>query len=234
MKRHYEHHGTKIYYSPIEAAIRWSDLLEQEDSILTVTSLAPPVTADALPLWPLLGLNIDRLYDGLRNGDLPFGKAGITTNDLGLIDTSTLTIRHVDLKRWMTKAYPDQKPNFLFDEVEQQLHSAIDLGSVQALLLQVETLKAQVNPRTQSKTAGTSETKPQLSNRAETTYLNIIGGLLTLLLGQSPGGVRYSSFKTLESVISSLIAHHNGRPGITERTLWAKFAEAKRQISGGS
>jgi len=140
----------------------------------------------------------------------------------------------VDLKRWIAKTYPDQKPSFLFDEFEKQLHSAIDLDSVQALLLQVKTLKAQLSARVQPQQPKSAESKTQLPIRAETTYLNIIGGLLTLLLGQSPNGVRYSSFNTLESVISALIAHHNGRPGITERTLWAKFAEAKRQLSGDS
>ncbi|MFY2840733.1 hypothetical protein ACOTJF_03405 [Achromobacter ruhlandii] len=42
--------------------------------------------------------------------------------------------------------------------------------------------------------------------RSESTYLNIVGGLLTLLLGKSPNGVPYSSFETLESVISALVA----------------------------
>ncbi len=69
------------------------------------------------------------------------------------------------------------------------------------------------------------------SINSETASLNIIGALLTLLLGQSPRGGRYSSFKTLESVILALIANHNGRPGITERALWAKFAEARRHLS---
>ncbi|MHC8334082.1 hypothetical protein [Pseudomonas sp. LB3P25] len=234
MNRKHEQFGTKIFYSPIEAAIRWSNLFEEETSVLTVTALTAPTTAEAVPLWPILGLNIERLYDAMRNGELPFGNAGVTSNDPSLLNTPQLTIRHVDLKRWMAKTYPDQKPSFLFDEMEQQLHSSVDLGSVQALLLQIKTLKSQLSARTQTPQPKPIESGTQLPARAETTYLNIIGGLLTLLLGQSPGGVRYSTFKTLESVISTLIAHHSGRPGITERTLWAKFAEAKRQLSDHS
>ncbi|WP_454868419.1 hypothetical protein [Pseudomonas farris] len=232
MNRYLEQQGTKVYYSPIEAAIRWSNLQEEEINILSVTALMTRVSAEALPLWPLVGLNIERLYDAMRNGELPYGKGGITSNDPALLDAPQLTIRHVDLKHWMAETYPDQKPGFLFDELEQQLHSAIDLGTVQALLLQIKTLKAQLGNRAQPHQSKPADSKPQLLPRAETTYLNIIGGLLTLLLGQSPSGVRYSSFSTLESVISALIAHHNGRPGITERTLWAKFAEAKRQLAG--
>ena len=46
--------------------------------------------------------------------------------------------------------------------------------------------------------------------RSETTYLNIIGGLLTLLLGNSPSGAAYSSFRSMDAVVSALIAHHEG------------------------
>ena len=66
--------------------------------------------------------------------------------------------------------------------------------------------------------------------RSESTYLNIIGGLLTLLLGKSPAGSAYSSFRNMDAVISALLAHHEGRPGISERTLWSKLAQARRHL----
>ncbi|MEP9324990.1 hypothetical protein PPMP20_17890 [Paraburkholderia phymatum] len=71
----------------------------------------------------------------------------------------------------------------------------------------------------------------RLGRREETTYLNIIGGLLHLLLGKSPGsGKKYSSFASQDAVISGLLAHFDGAPGISKRTLESKFAEAKRSI----
>ncbi len=69
------------------------------------------------------------------------------------------------------------------------------------------------------------------SGSGKTTILNIVGGLLTLLLGKSPNGIPYSSFETLESVISALIAHYGDKSGISERTLWAKFSAAKRHLA---
>ena len=66
--------------------------------------------------------------------------------------------------------------------------------------------------------------------RSETTYLNIIGGLLTLLLGKSPSGTAYSSFRSMDAVVSALLAHHEGRPGLSERTLWSKLAQARRHL----
>ncbi|WP_442969048.1 hypothetical protein [Pseudomonas sp. PGPR40] len=232
MNQYHQLNGTKVYYSPMEAAIRWSNLLEQQSSILTLTAPMSGPTADALAHWPLLGLNIERLYDAMCHRELPYGKEGVTQDDPALLNSPQLTIRHVDLKRWMTTAYPNQKPAFLFDELEQLM--AIDLGTIQALLLQIQSLKAPLTVQSETLPIKACASKPNLSSRAETTYLNIIGALLTLLLGQSPSGVRYSAFNTLESVISALIAHHNGRPGITERTLWAKFAEAKRHLCAQS
>jgi hypothetical protein len=56
----------------------------------------------------------------------------------------------------------------------------------------------------------------EISDRAETTYLNIIGGMLTLMLGQSPSGVPYSSFKTQEALSSRIgrpLRRHHGHHG---------------------
>src|SRR3546814_19190389 len=69
-----------------------------------------------------------------------------------------------------------------------------------------------------------------ISDRAATTYLNIIGGMLTLMLGPSPAGKASSSFRTQESVVSALVAYHQCALGIPERTLHAKFASANPQL----
>ena len=69
-----------------------------------------------------------------------------------------------------------------------------------------------------------------ITDRAESTYQHIIGGMLGLMLGQSPAGTPYSCFKTQEAIVSALIAHHDGVMGITERTLNGKFAQARRRV----
>jgi hypothetical protein len=147
----------------------------------------------------------------------------------------------------MLRCYPHQKPAFLFDTIERHFHPAVSINVVQTLLADREALKVQLANRlkawellhTQFQALST-EHQAQLTEdkqarepgpRSESTYLSIVGALLSLLLGKSPGGVPYSSFHTMESVISALIAHHTGRPGISERTLWAKFSAAKRHLS---
>lgn len=230
-------HNCRTFYRPIEAAIRWSGLERFESRILEVVGTRNIPGPEDLPRWPMLCLNVERIFDAMRNRELPYGRAGITCDDPSLLDDPGLTIRHVDLRAWMARFYPNQRPAFLFDDIERQLHPAISVEAVQALLVDREALRTQLAAHQKGIDALRKEIKRQgpservLAPRSETTYLNIVGGLLTLLLGKSPSGTPYSSFETMESVISALIAHHEGRPGISERTLWAKFAAAKRQVS---
>ncbi|HFV8576194.1 TPA: protein kinase, partial [Escherichia coli] len=69
-----------------------------------------------------------------------------------------------------------------------------------------------------------------IDQRSETTYLNIIGGLLFLMLGRSPAGIKQSVFENQSSIISNLLGHFEGKPGMSSRTLEAKFAEANKSI----
>ncbi|WP_449425291.1 hypothetical protein [Rhodanobacter lindaniclasticus] len=53
--------------------------------------------SDDFPKWPILRLNTERIFDAVRNGDLPYGRGGITRDDPSLFDDPGLTVRHVDL-----------------------------------------------------------------------------------------------------------------------------------------
>lgn len=66
--------------------------------------------------------------------------------------------------------------------------------------------------------------------RAETTYLNIIGGLLDLMLGTTPGGQKGSAYLSQTAIIEALLAHHEKKHGIAKSTLEQKFADARRSI----
>src|SRR5260221_14159479 len=91
----------KVYYRPIEAAIRWSGLVRFESRILDAMGRRQVPDTEDFPRWPLLRLNAERIVDALTNGDLAYGKGGITCEDRSLLDDPDLTIRHVDLKTWM-------------------------------------------------------------------------------------------------------------------------------------
>jgi hypothetical protein len=237
----------KVFYRPIEAAIRWSGLLRFEQRILATLKQRPLPEVTEFPRWPMLRLNAERIFDALAHGEMPYGKDGLGRDTLGLaMDDSSLTVRHVDLKAWMAHYYPGEKPAFLFDEIERALHPAISLDTVGTLLVEREAIKARLAEhlsvyeslraeheallKTHAACAADAERANAPGPRSETTYLNIIGGLLTLLLGKSPSGMPYSSFLTQEAIISAMVAHHSNAMGITERTLQAKFALARRRL----
>lgn len=236
----------KVFYTPIEAAIRWSGLVEYEDQIMLNLDGKNRLPPRQFTQWPQLHLNLDRIFDGLVHGDLPYGRNGVTVNDPKLLSESELTIRHVDLRTWISHHYPDQRPAFLFDILERTLHPAISVEMIQALIGERELLRATFSncQRSLDELRATHNTLKQdytrlqsqqresgISQRAETTYLNIIGALLQLMLDQSPSGVPYSRFNSQEAIISALVAHNGSLMGITTRTLHAKFAEANRRLT---
>lgn len=204
----------KVFYRPIEAAIQWAGLSRFERRILDVAKGMNRLPEDPeLARWPQLRLNAERIYDALVHLDLPYGKDGITSNDPASVTcirpSVSMPCRHLVMDREALKLQ-------LADKVQ----------AWDALYEQFQTLSQEHQARTEhEKRSGMP------GARSESTYLNIVGGLLTLLLGKSPNGVPYSSLETLESVISALVAHYGDKSGISERTLWAKFSAAKRHLA---
>lgn len=239
--------GAKIYYRPIEAAIRWSGLLRFERRILATLGRRPLPEATEFPRWPLLRLNTERVFDALAHGEMPYGTDGLVRYSQGLaMDDPSLTVRHVDLKAWMAHYYPGEKPAFLFDEVERALHPAVSLETLGVLLAEREVIKARLAEllrrhetlraehealrKEHAACSADAERANTPGPRSESTYLNIVGALLTLLLGKAPSGMPYSSFLTQEAIITAMVAHHGNAMGINERTLQAKFALARRSL----
>lgn len=236
---------SKVFYRPIEASLRWAGLLRFKHVILAAIS-SPRILPQSLdcPRWGELRLYNERIYDGILNGELPFGRNGITTCDTTLIDSPDLTVRHVDLKCWMRQHYPEQRPGFLFSRSERIAHPFISLETGQAMLVERLALKSafeqtkrqlcELQVKHDMLLRQAMAPPARISERAEATYLNIIGGMLDLMLGHSPSGTPYSSFKTQEAVVTALVAHHSGAMGIAERTLNGKFATARRRLRSTS
>lgn len=243
MDKQFKDYGTKVVYRPIEAAIRWSGLLRQEGQILkTLPDLTHRSRSISTAQWPQLAFNIARLFDGLLNKELPYGENGVTRNDPALLDSPHLTVRHVDVKRWMIQYYPEEKPSFLFYESEHPPLPLVDIETMRILLVERDGLKAQLQIHTDALNHLRIEHKTLRDKlaasennvehpRTETTHLHIIGALLSVMLGDSPGGKPYSAFKSQEAIIDALIAHHASIAGITQRTLQTKFAEANRRLA---
>jgi len=154
------------------------------------------------PRWPLLRLFSERIFDALAHDELSYGKAGMAQEpQRPALDDPALIVRHVDLKAWMSHYYPGERPPFLFDGIERELHPSVSVAMLNVLLADREAAKLQLAELAQLHAALKAQhealAKEHASSiregdasepglRSESTYLNIIGGLLTLLLGKSP------------------------------------------------
>lgn len=158
--------------------------------------------------------------------------------------------RHVyglDLKEWAKKIAPTERPAFLFDQIERDTHSAISVEAYRIIKAanDAKDIKlSQAHERIKDLTEEVSRAEAQLKGmqamidgmaapgiRAETTYENIIGGLLGLMVGKTPAGKSQSVFENQSAIIYAMLGHYPGKPGISARTLEDKFAAAKKALA---
>jgi hypothetical protein len=204
----------KANYRPIEAALRWSGLWDQEPRILTVLGDREMPESVDFPEWPSLLLNAERILDAITNKDLPCGMNFLASRPQP-------AIRHVDLRAWIERFYPEERPAFLFDKAP--LNTSKLIGTERRSILVRAHSEMEDNDR---HSLGANE----LSLRAETTYLNIIGAMLELTLGRTLQGQPSSVYRTQEALIAALVESNGAKLGIAQRTLERKFAEAKRRL----
>ncbi|WP_058545104.1 hypothetical protein [Pseudomonas fluorescens] len=236
---------TKIFYRPIDAALRWCNLIRYEAQIVQAAWSSPEKLATLFPQWPSLHAATEKIYDAIRNGELPYGCLGISVPAGSYVEPHLLTIRHSDLRNWMEIYYPDQKPSFLF-ESSQDTREKISLGAFLSLQADRDTLMRELNAlqhQFQGVLADLQaiglerddlkaivKTHGQLSERSELTYQNIIGVLVNLFLDHSPAGKPLSVFKNQAAIVDAIIARYKDVPGLSKRTLDEKFAAANRSL----
>ncbi|MNQ75169.1 hypothetical protein D3C85_899540 [compost metagenome] len=235
----------KTFYRPIDAALRWCNLIRFETQIVQAAWSYPEELRLLFPQWPCLQTNTEVIYDAVRNGELPYGCFGISVPLGTPVELSLLTVRHSDLRHWMQIYYPDQRPDFLFESGDDT-RDKISLGiyfSLQAerdaLLRERDTLQRQLQDveadlqslgLEQESLKSLVHTQGQLSERSEHTYLQIIGALLNTVLDSSPAGKPLSVFKSQAAIVDAVTARHNDIPGLSKRTLDKKFAAANRTL----
>lgn len=165
--------------------------------------------------------------------------------------------RHVtrqNLKEWIAREFPSDKPAFLFDEIERKTHAAINADAFRALQADRDALKARIDKAEEWAKTIIAEKNALLGERdslramvdkanapggrSEKTYLNIIGGLLALMLGKSPAGKPQSSFENQGAIISAMLGHYGHIKGMGDSNLEKIMADANKTlkdsaISGG-
>lgn len=239
---------SKSFYYPIEAALRWCGLIEFEDIILSELwesgqLLIPEV--GQFPEWPCLRVNAEKIFDAIAHREIPCGRDGKTVDlSRDRVAKHRLTVRHTDLRAWMAKHYPDQKPEFLFDELERSSHSAInadsfrslqaDLQAARAMLAQEKKRCAEISAERDALRVGNDKlqklvnqfsAKPKKADKREDrSDLHIIGALLETLM------IEKKCFKSEEDLRDYIAEKYRGYEGCARRTMGGRFSLAKKKL----
>ena len=240
----------KESYTPAEAAIRWCGLSQYESRILSTIGCGIPAL-DVFPQWPCLRINLLKIHSAISDNTIEYALNGTVVDSAPyprIIEShlarGTLTIHRSALKYWIAKNYPDQKPAFLFDEIERTTHAAINADTFRTLQADRDVLRVRLNTletrccavadennalrkRVDVLTSDLSSAEPP-NERSEKTYLNIIFALLDCIQGDVPGIGKHPEFKSEAKLIEAISAKYLGFAGLTKRTLEDKFAAAKK------
>jgi hypothetical protein len=144
MKAHY------AVYSVPEASALWCNV--DKDQIKKILSEVVKLSEIGFGrgVWlhddiPCLEPRSRAIAEAILSGALPHGREGGVIVDSN--DGVAAERRHVlgrDLKFWMEVEFPNEKPEFLFDDIERNSHSEITLEAYQALLADRDALKLRV------------------------------------------------------------------------------------------
>lgn len=233
-----------IYPVPVAAAL-WCEIppLEVDKYLKESFDVTPGVLQH--PSIKCLEVKCRAIQNAIVAGVLPVSRE----NGQVVTEHVAPARRHVSrqhLKEWIAKEFPSSKPTFLFDEVERKTHSTINVESFQALQADLEASRSEID-RMRSRIKKITDERDgligennslkamveknnALGTRSETTYLNIIGGILKLMLSRSPAGKPHSIFESQAAIISALLAHFPNTQGMSARTLEEKFASANQSI----
>lgn len=236
------------YYSVQEAAMLWcgvppDDLQEELKQISAHPHIRGVFTHPSIPCFEV---RCRIIQDAITNRTLSASRENGKITDEHIAPER----RHVsreNLKAWIAKEHPADKPAFLFDEIERNTHPTINADAFQSLQADRDAARTELGKLKAlvSKTNGDMdamrgerdslramvEKMNAPGERAETTYLNIIGAMLALMLGKSPAEKPQSVYDNQAAIIAALLGHYEGKPGISARTLEEKFAGAKRSLT---
>jgi hypothetical protein len=159
--------------------------------------------------------------------------------------------RHISrqhLKDWIAAQFPSDKPAFLFDDIERNTHTAINKDAYQALQAERDGLRARLEKAADEyrklrserdelvlskKQNSLNRLKPakDLGLRAETTYLNIIGGMLALFMMKSPAGKATFGFQQPSVCDRSRCSPTSRNPGIYRTDSEKNLQPPKRALT---
>ncbi len=245
MKAHY------ALYSIPQAAALWCGVPEEQ--VEKVVQKAAPISGSGVGrcIWrnpdvPCLEYRSRAIAEATEDGSLPHGR-----EDGQPISGEHVAYerRHVfgrNLRKWIEEKFPNDKPAFLFDDIERSTHTAISADAYRALKAEHDKLEKRLEnakneylklreektevERERDSLKFSEDKKGVPSERAEATYQNIIAALLDCVAGNLPNTVRHPSFQSEATMIDAIADHFEGYGGLSKSNLSRKFPEAKRAL----
>ena len=78
---------------------------------------------------------------------------------------------------------------------------------------------------------GANDAAKDAPTRTDNTYRHIIGSLLSVMLGKSPGGQKLSVYSSQSAVIDAILTKFPHVRGLSKRTLEDEFAACNRALT---
>lgn len=241
----------KLFYTILEAAIRWCNLFAHESKILSKMGNNVIPDVNMFPEWGCLRENALKLLHATNQGQLAYGRDGKTVPKGEHVSHNRLTIQNSALKAWMTEYYPGQKPAFLFDEIERTIHTSINTDVLIALQADRDELKTRIQNDTNKfntlkEQYNTMEEERDLlqkdvnrlktalkatgvpDERSETIYLTIIAIFLESIKGEGAFKTKRALFSSEAQLITAFVENYGKLHGISKSNLESKFPQAKK------
>ncbi len=155
-----------IYSVPLAAAL-WCGIPPSESQEYLDASTQVHRAVYRHPYIPCLEPRCRAIHEAIEKGALPVSREKGKSFD-GSTDHVAPERRHVtrqDLKEWIAREFPADKPAFLFDEIERNTHAAYNADAFQALQADRDALKARLDKAEEGKRTIIAERDSLLGER---------------------------------------------------------------------
>lgn len=203
----------------------------------------------AIPKHPYIGCLEHRaraIMDAIDAKQLAVGRDGkkhSISNDHIAPERRTVLLK--DFKEWLIITFPQEKPKLIFDDMERSTHAVIttevylslvaDRDHLKTRISKAEDIykeqKAEINQlKAENNKLKTLVPQDNIDDRLENSYLNIIGGLINLMLSETPNGKKISVYNSQSDIINAFLAYYPNKKGLGQRSLEGKFSQAKLNL----